>query len=94
MAGEIERWITVNGTHIPIMKGQSTARAVGNFIRKKRIESKSKKLQDAIKRNSYQEKDELGRIVYDGVTEKGKAEIKKINEQKYRYYKGLFNRPR
>ena len=30
---DIEKWITVNGVHIPIMKGESKARAVGNFIR-------------------------------------------------------------
>ena len=33
---EIERWITVNGAHIPIMRGESATKAVGNFIRKRR----------------------------------------------------------
>lgn len=31
----IESWITVNGNHIPIMKGQSKEEAVKNFIAKK-----------------------------------------------------------
>ena len=28
MADEIERWITVNGQHIPIMHGQSVSEAI------------------------------------------------------------------
>ncbi len=33
---DIERWITVNGAHIPIIKGESRTKAVANFIKSKR----------------------------------------------------------
>ena len=33
---DIEKWITINGTHIPIIKGESRARAVANFIKSKK----------------------------------------------------------
>ena len=35
---DIEKWITINGQHIPIMKGESRAKAVSNFIKGKRKE--------------------------------------------------------
>ena len=34
---DIERWITVNGVHIPIMKGEGAMEAVGRFIKGKRL---------------------------------------------------------
>lgn len=46
---DIERWITVNGVHIPIMKGESAARAVNNFIRKRRDKKVSER-KDYLKR--------------------------------------------
>ena len=35
---DIDAWITVNGNHIPIVKGQSKGEAIRNFISKKRQE--------------------------------------------------------
>lgn len=50
---DIERWITINGAHIPIIKGESRARAVANFIKSKRdakVKSTQKRLlNEAIK---------------------------------------------
>ena len=36
---DIERWITINGAHIPIIKGESRARAVANFIKSKKAKT-------------------------------------------------------
>jgi len=44
---DIERWITVNGVHIPIFKGESKMKAVGRFIKGKRKE-KIRKIDDKI----------------------------------------------
>lgn len=63
MAGEIERWITVNGAHIPIIKGESRARAVANFIKQKREQRLkggygSKKAIDKLRRIAKKSADE------------------------------------
>jgi len=49
---EVERWITVNGQHIPIRKGESAAKAVGKFIRERR----TKRLNDLEKQYDDNEK--------------------------------------
>lgn len=49
---EIEKWITINGAHIPIIKGESRAKAVSNFIKGKQKARKSeirKKLKGALR---------------------------------------------
>lgn len=39
---EIERWITVNGNHIPVYKGESKMKALSRFIKDKRTARKEK----------------------------------------------------
>ena len=41
--GEVESWITVNGNHIPIMKGQSKEDAVKSFIASKSDKASAKR---------------------------------------------------
>lgn len=38
--GEVEEWITVNGNHIPVDRGQSREEAIKQFIQKKEQENK------------------------------------------------------
>ncbi len=39
---DIEKWITINGAHIPIIKGESKAKAVSNFIKGERAKRNKK----------------------------------------------------
>lgn len=52
MAREVERWITVNRQHVPIMKGQSKEEAVHAALKiQKRVDTDEKKKSQQIMRN-------------------------------------------
>ena len=38
---EVQAWITINGQHIPIMKGESKSKAVAKFIKNKKSEQRT-----------------------------------------------------
>lgn len=42
---EIEKWITINGRHIPILKGESKTKALSNYIKGKK-QARRKKMYD------------------------------------------------
>ena len=46
---DIERWITINGNHIPIYEGQSAHLAIGNWIESKKGHIKGEGYADSVK---------------------------------------------
>jgi len=81
---DIERWITVNGAHIPIIKGESRARAVSNFIKNKVKERKDRYHQ------VYENMKDKGLSAEDAQTEaemstgyKGKRKVKGYSTDPY-----------
>lgn len=76
---DIERWITINGVHVPIMKGESKMAAVGRFIKGKRAQHK-KNLKDRAK--EYGER--IQSKISSGVDE-GEAEFQAGKEMRNKY---------
>lgn len=48
---DVEQWITVNGVHIPIMKGSSKEETIANFLNKKKQKGPAVKKTEVSKRN-------------------------------------------
>ena len=51
----IEKWITVNGQHIPIMKGESVGKALSNHFRERRKQVRDKKHKKILKEDDEEQ---------------------------------------
>ena len=94
---DIEKWITINGVHIPIIKGESRAKAVSNFIKGKQKARKSKirnKLKGALREPNSPKAKELLKNSTNYITKSENPTIRgfKTREELDRRYNEAYNK--
>ena len=79
---KIERWITVNGKHIPILQGQSKEEAIEEHVKSGKKEDKKKEQIEKSKK-SAKSANKKGRLT--------KLEVMKANKEDYAAYSKKIN---